>query len=628
MSSQSSGRGGEEYNIDFEFDSNDDKINRAKIQNQDDQMKAEMDFFEQRKTMLRTISQDRVRKCWNAVMLSFFFLTSFFAFFIYTYFYHAQSLETLNLIQMQSPAFFKRFEHISLQYQFIREKIVVGDLNDTLLDFRLPANPIMTKTSDGNKIPIGMYYHEVSMKGETEIQLLKTQNPSYLGPLIEFVNLLDTDKFCETVFNINALQISDEDQSFKISSSQLQALLSESYQVEINNDIPIILAIQKDDLSKLQQLKAEGKIFGQPDYDKRYPLHIAAHRGNLQIVSFLITTGIDLSPVDRWGVTPLSEAADFPEVYQLLKAAGAKLGAPRENFVSRKVVLTDNQYRLFFAAHYNDITMMKALKQLGWDVNIQDRTGRTPLQIAASQGNLEALVHLLASGANLKNIDARGNDALDDAIREKQPAIVNLLVEKALVKDQCKSFENNLFSKGFSSTLGVFNRKFSDVQITLDDTPNKKLLLTLLGAKVSTNTNDNTNSNKTTNNSTNSTIKNSISSTYTDSQLASSSDTTQRVIQVFFSSQELYIRQVINRQEQILQETYKLYSEDYKNVAEIVFFLFLIIQLLTLFVLRSRFIENLKEEVMHSRGILNLVPERFFRENQNEVEKVIKMITQ
>lgn len=98
-------------------------------------------------------------------------------------------------------------------------------------------------------------------------------------------------------------------------------------------------------------------------------------------------------------------------------------------------------------------------------------------------------------------------------------------------------------------------------------------------------------------------------------------------MQVFFSSQELYIRQVINRQEQILLETYQLYSDSYKNVAQIVFFIFLIVQLFALLFMRRRFIENLKEEVIHSRGILNLVPERFFRENQNEVEKVIKMIT-
>lgn len=69
----------------------DKKINKKKnpLSPEDEQMKAEIDFYEQRKAMLRTISQDRVRKCWNTVILSFFFLLSFFAYFFYAYFYHA-----------------------------------------------------------------------------------------------------------------------------------------------------------------------------------------------------------------------------------------------------------------------------------------------------------------------------------------------------------------------------------------------------------------------------------------------------------------------------------------------------------------------------------------------------------
>lgn len=89
-------------------------------------------------------------------------------------------------------------------------------------------------------------------------------------------------------------------------------------------------------------MKDQGYNFGNPDYDYRYPLHIAAHRGNLESVKFLVGTGIDLSPVDRWGVTPLSESVLYPDTYKYLLNAGAKLGQPRENFVSRKVVLTDN----------------------------------------------------------------------------------------------------------------------------------------------------------------------------------------------------------------------------------------------------------------------------------------------
>ena len=56
------------------------------------------------------------------------------------------------------------------------------------------------------------------------------------------------------------------------------------------------------------------------------------------------------------------------------------------------------------------------------------------------------------------------------------------------------------------------------------------------------------------------------------------------------------------------------------------FYVFLTFQLATLFVLKNRLIKTLKYEVMQSRGILNLVPQSFFKEHQGAIEKVIKMM--
>lgn len=64
-------------------------------------------------------------------------------------------------------------------------------------------------------------------------------------------------------------------------------------------------------------------------------------------------------------------------------------------------------------------------------------------------------------------MDARYHDALDDAIIAGSEIIKSALIERALVKNQCGSFEDSIFSKGFSSVIGIFNRKFADVEITL-----------------------------------------------------------------------------------------------------------------------------------------------------------------
>ena len=45
------------------------------------------------------------------------------------------------------------------------------------------------------------------------------------------------------------------------------------------------------------------------DYDQRTPLHIAASDGSVMVTNWLIEQGVDMNPIDRWGMTPLEGAA-------------------------------------------------------------------------------------------------------------------------------------------------------------------------------------------------------------------------------------------------------------------------------------------------------------------------------
>jgi glutaminase len=44
------------------------------------------------------------------------------------------------------------------------------------------------------------------------------------------------------------------------------------------------------------------------DYDGRTALHLAAAEGHLDVVEYLLGSGTESGPVDRWGGTPLSDA--------------------------------------------------------------------------------------------------------------------------------------------------------------------------------------------------------------------------------------------------------------------------------------------------------------------------------
>ena len=70
---------------------------------------------------------------------------------------------------------------------------------------------------------------------------------------------------------------------------------------------------------------------------------------------------------------------------------------------------------------------MKALHIKGWKVNSYDYDGRTALSLAASEGHIEAVRYLVVHGANPFHKDARGNDALADAIRENRVDVIRFL---------------------------------------------------------------------------------------------------------------------------------------------------------------------------------------------------------
>ena len=98
------------------------------------------------------------------------------------------------------------------------------------------------------------------------------------------------------------------------------------------------------------------------------------------------------------------------------------------------------------------------------------------------------------------------------------------------------------------------------------------------------------------------------------------------IMEVFLSTQEIYLYKVLNFLISILGQTYEDFSNSYSLVAQVVFYVFLAFQIVTLLYLRSRFISTLNQDVMQSRGILNLIPQSFFKDHQEAVERVIKLM--
>jgi len=80
----------------------------------------------------------------------------------------------------------------------------------------------------------------------------------------------------------------------------------------------------KGDLAGVRRLVENGVRPGQGDYDQRTALHLAAAEGHLDVVTYLMNAGADVSACDRWGATPLEDAirGQHDGVAALLRSRG------------------------------------------------------------------------------------------------------------------------------------------------------------------------------------------------------------------------------------------------------------------------------------------------------------------
>lgn len=80
--------------------------------------------------------------------------------------------------------------------------------------------------------------------------------------------------------------------------------------------------------------------------------------------------------------------------------------------------MNDDFYRLVYAAMNENIVVLISLLSINCKINNYDYDGRTALGVASSEGRLEAVKYLVNHGANIYHRDSRGNNSIDDAIRE------------------------------------------------------------------------------------------------------------------------------------------------------------------------------------------------------------------
>jgi len=193
-----------------------------------------------------------------------------------------------------------------------------------------------------------------------------------------------------------------------------------------------------------------------------YLMNVACHRGNPEMVRFLIEHGAHINVTAEDGSTPLYWAAGADEegkLVKLLLERGAQINSrnalgstPFNKAVFRAIqkgdnygvleILLDNgadvdaapedgqaegYTPLMGAVINNSGRLATFLIWHGADVNVQAADGNAPLLIAAKEGNLELVKLLIDNGADPGFINQEGKTALQIAKEKGHKEVVSYL---------------------------------------------------------------------------------------------------------------------------------------------------------------------------------------------------------
>ena len=215
---------------------------------------------------------------------------------------------------------------------------------------------------------------------------------------------------------------------------------------------PIITAVKDGNVIKVEQiLKDDPSQISAKDAAGRQAIHIAASRGNAEMVILLLKKGADTAAVTAAGTSALHFAAN-----------GGHIGVVE--LLLKKEVTVDRKNRrqitpLYFAAMKGHADVVSLLIDNGADPDALDGEKGSPLHAASLNGHLNVVRLLSEKGAAVTRRDINGRTALHFACRTDNTALIEFLRQSGLeITTEDKFGKTGLFyalENGKSSTAGM-----------------------------------------------------------------------------------------------------------------------------------------------------------------------------
>eukprot|EP00441_Pelagodinium_beii_P023670 CAMPEP_0197665036 /NCGR_PEP_ID=MMETSP1338-20131121/58994_1 /TAXON_ID=43686 ORGANISM="Pelagodinium beii, Strain RCC1491" /NCGR_SAMPLE_ID=MMETSP1338 /ASSEMBLY_ACC=CAM_ASM_000754 /LENGTH=442 /DNA_ID=CAMNT_0043243787 /DNA_START=176 /DNA_END=1504 /DNA_ORIENTATION=- len=207
----------------------------------------------------------------------------------------------------------------------------------------------------------------------------------------------------------------------------------------------------------IKEMIEHGLDINLADYDDRTALHLAASEGLMLAVQILIKDlGADPNVSDRYGGTPLDDAirAGHTRVAEFLQAHGGLQG--------KTAHFADPEFFLLEAGATGDLEMLRRLHQSKVDMSSGNEDGRTALHMAAANGHVSIAQELIKNmGVNVNIQDRFEGTPLDDAVENAHQEVIKYLISQGGQQLRKVVKEANIDSEfsTASTTYEVFARK-------------------------------------------------------------------------------------------------------------------------------------------------------------------------
>ena len=176
------------------------------------------------------------------------------------------------------------------------------------------------------------------------------------------------------------------------------------YFAPLQGDLNLFCPIWQGRLKIVQYLVENGANIRPKDQYLSMPLICSAWFGNLELVKLFIEKGIWLHGGDQHGNTALyyAQTRGYDSIANYLRSKGVE---KLYNTDCGPILQSEKDHALINASRFKNLRQVKAMLEVGVNVDARDREGNTPLMWAIQNRNSSIVGTLLLAGAdpNFKN---------------------------------------------------------------------------------------------------------------------------------------------------------------------------------------------------------------------------------